>query len=147
MDARVKTQPDGRVELHAENATQIVKLAGQDVPPSLTQTEAARKIAELKEGGPINVEATIASSPNTREVTTAQNERVLVTSFYLTDDTGKIRISLWRNHAEFARELPIGTRIRIKNAYAKRGFSNLLELSSRTATIVEIVSKPEAVDA
>jgi replication factor A1 len=147
MDARVKTQPDGRVELHAENATQIIKLAGQDVPPSLTQTEAARKIAELKEGGPINVEATIASSPNTREVTTAQNERVLVTSFDLTDDTGKIRVSLWRNHAEFARELPIGTRIRIKNAYAKRGFSNLLELSSRTATIVEIVSKPEAVDA
>lgn len=147
MDARVKSQPDGRVELHAENATQIARLTGQDVPQSLTQSEATKKIAELKEGGPINIEATIASAPDVREVTTAQNEKVLVTSFDLTDDTGKIRISLWRNHAQLGRELPTGTRIRIKNVYVKRGFSNLLELSSRTATIVEVVSKPATVDA
>jgi hypothetical protein len=31
----------------------------------------------------------------------------------------------------------------VKNAYAKRGFSNLLELVSRTSTIIEVVSKLE----
>jgi len=141
MNARVKTQPDGRIELHVENATQIEKLVGQVLAtPSIVLGEAACKIADLKEeGGPFTIEATVATAPNVREVTTMQKEKVLVTSFDLTDDTGKIRMSLWRKHAELGKELSVGTRIKIKNAYAKRGFSNLLELVSRTSTIIEII--------
>jgi len=143
MNARVKTQPDGRIELHVENATQIEKLVGQALPPPTVPSEAARKIAELKEeGGPFTVEATVATAPSVREVT-VQNEKVLVASFDLADDTGKIRMSLWRKQAELGKELSVGTRIKIKNAYAKRGFSNLLELTSRTSTTIEVVSKPE----
>jgi replication factor A1 len=145
MNARVKTQLDGRIELHVENATQIEKLVGQGQAlssSSIVPSEAKCKIADLKEeGGPFTIEATVATTPNVREVTTVQKEKVLVASFDLTDDTGKIRISLWRKNAELGKELTVGTRIRIKNAYAKRGFSNLLELVSRTSTTIEIVSK------
>jgi replication factor A1 len=143
MNARVKTQSDGRLELHVENATQIEKLVGQALSPSpIVIGEVTRRIAELKEeGGPFTIEATVATAPNVREVTTAQKEKVLVASFDLTDDTGKIRVSLWRKHAELGKELLVGTRIKIKNAYAKRGFSNLLELVSRTSTTIEIISK------
>ncbi len=147
MDARVKAQPDGRIELHAENSTQIEKLADQALSQSLLG-EAASKIADIKEeGGPFNVEAAVASPPDVREVTTAQNEKVLVASFDLSDDTGKIRVSLWRKHAELAKELSAGTQIRLKNVYAKKGFSNLLELVSRTSTSIEVVSKPKVLDA
>ncbi len=147
MDARVKAQPDGRIELHAENSTQIEKLADQALSQSLLG-EAASKIADIKEeGGPFNVEAAVASPPDVREVTTAQNEKVLVASFDLSDDTGKIRVSLWRKHAELAKELSTGTQIRLKNVYAKKGFSNLLELVSRTSTSIEVVSKPKVLDA
>ena len=140
MNARVKTQSDGRIELHVDNATQIEKLVGQALAASVVSSEAARKIADLKEeGGPFTIEATVATTPNVREVTTAQKEKVLVASFDLTDDTGKIRVSLWRKHAELGKELSVGTRIKIRNAYAKRGFSNLLELVSRTSTIIEII--------
>jgi len=143
MNARVKTQPDGRIELHVENATQIEKLVGRALSPTpIVPSETTRKIADLKEeGGPFTIEATVATTPNVREITTAQKEKVLVASFDLADDTGKIRMSLWRKHAELGKELSVGTRIRIKNAYAKRGFSNLLELVSRTSTTIEIVSK------
>jgi len=143
MNARVKAQPDGQIELHVENATQIEKLVSQALPlPPIASNEATRKIADLKEeGGPFTIEATVATAPNVREVTTMQKEKVLVASFDLTDETGKIRMSLWRKHAELGKELAIGTRIKIRNAYAKRGFSNLLELVSRTSTIIEIVSK------
>jgi len=145
MNARVKTQSDGRIELHVENATQIEKLTGQALSTSIVPSEAKRRIADLKdEGGPFTIEATVATTPNVREVTTAQKEKVLVASFDLADDTGKIGISLWRKQAEFGKELSVGTRIRIKNVYAKRGFSNLLELVSRTSTTTEIISKPEA---
>jgi replication factor A1 len=149
MNARVKRQLDGRIELHVENATQIEKLFVHRLSlPPMVPSGATRKIADLKEeGGPFTVEATIATTPNVREVTTKQKEKVLVASFDLTDDTGKIRVSLWRKHAELGKELSVGTRIKIKNAYAKRGFSNLLELVSRTSTIIEIVSKPEVLGA
>jgi len=143
INARVKTQPDGRIEVHVEKATQIEKLVSSVTPPTVSLSETTNKIAELKEGGPITVEGLLASTPNVREVTTAQKETVLVAAFDLADDTGKIRVSLWRKQAELGKTLSAGTRIRLKNVYAKRGFSNLLELVSRTSTTVEIVSKPE----
>ena len=147
IDARIKTQLDGRIELHVDNSTQIRKEAGQKVP-SATMCEAIRKIADLKtEGGPFTVEATVASSPVVKEVTTSRGEKVLVASFDLTDETGSIGVSLWRQHAELARDWTVGTQIRMNNAYVKRGFSSPWELISRTATSIQVVSKPEAANA
>jgi len=146
MNARVKRQLNNKIELHVENATQIEKFAGEAVSQPTVLSETPRRIADLREeGGPFTIEATVATVPNVREVTTAQKERVLVASFDLTDDSGKMMVSLWRKHAELCKELSVGTRIKMKNVYVKRGFSNLLELVSRTSTIVEVVSKPEAV--
>lgn len=102
------------------------------------------KIAEIKEeGGPINVEGTVATTPTIREVTTTREERITVASLDLTDDTGKIRVSIWRKLVDVARAVPIGTRVRIKNAYVKKGFSDQLELTSRVSTSIEVLSKPE----
>lgn len=104
------------------------------------------KIANIHSvGGPFTIEATVASQPNTREVTTFKNEKVSVTSFDITDGISKIRVNLWRNQAEQAKVLTIGTRIKLTDIYAKRGFSNLLELVSRKATTLEIVSATEVV--
>jgi len=148
MNSRIKETPNGGLELHVERATQIEKLVGQALTSPPVSSEATRKIADLKEeGGPFNIEATVASTPNVREVTTAQKEKVLLASFDLADDTGKIMMTLWRKHAELGKELSVGTRIRVKNAYAKKGFSNLLELVSRTSTTIEVVPKPEVLDA
>lgn len=100
-------------------------------------------IADIRnEGGPFTIEAMVATTPTIREVVTSRNEKVLVASFDISDETGKIRISLWRQLAETARDLAIGARIKVSNIYARKGFSNLLELVSRTQTTVEIASKP-----
>jgi len=148
MNSRIKETPNGGLELHVENATQIEKLDGQALCTPVGPSEATRKVADLKgEGGPFNIEATVASTPNVREITTAQKERVLLASLDLADDTGKIIMTLWRKQAELGKELSVGTRIRVKNVYAKKGFSNLLELVSRTSTTIEVVSKSEAADA
>jgi len=142
-NARVKTQLDNRIELHAESSSQIEKKAGQALPP-VTVKETIRRIADLNaEGGPFNIEATVASTPIIREVTTSQGERVLLATFDLADETGKIGISLWRRHAEFARDLAIDTQIKLKNVFVKKGFSSLLELVSRSSTTVETISQPQ----
>jgi replication factor A1 len=146
IGARIKTQLDGRIEIHVESATQIRKEAGQGIP-NATAGVGIRRIADLTEGGPFTVEATIASTPVVKEVTTSRGEKVLVASFDLTDETGSIGVSLWRKHAELARSWATGTRIKMADAYVKKGFSSPLELSSRTATSIQIVPKPEAANA
>jgi replication factor A1 len=146
IGARIKTQLDGRIEIHVENTTQIKKEAGQGIP-NATVGEAIRRIADLTEGGPFTVEATIASNPTVKEVTTQRGEAVLVASLDLIDETGTIAASLWRKHAELARSWTTGTRIKMVGIYVKKGFSSPLELSSRTATSIQVVSKPESVNA
>ncbi len=102
------------------------------------------KIAEVKEeGGPITIEGTMITTPTIREVLTSQKEKVTVASFELADDTGKIRVSIWRGLVNVVRDFAIGTRIKIKNAYVKKGFSDQLELTSRISTWIEVLSKPE----
>jgi ssDNA-binding replication factor A large subunit len=76
-----------------------------------------------------------------RKVVTARDEKVTVASFELADDTGKIRVSAWRKLAEVAKDLVTGTQIEIKNAYAKKGFTDQLELTTRSFTTVEVLSK------
>ncbi|HKZ93282.1 MAG TPA: OB-fold nucleic acid binding domain-containing protein [Candidatus Bathyarchaeia archaeon] len=140
-NARVKTGLDGRVEVHVENSSQIQKTAGQAARP-IAKSETTRRIADLAEGELAIIEAAVTSAPIIKEVTTSRGENVLVASFDLADESGTIGVSLWRKHTEFARELSIGTKIKLKDVYVKKGFLNPLELASRSSTTVEIVSKP-----
>ena len=109
----------------------------EKLPP---YTEEKVKIADIKEeGGPITIEGTVTLTPTIREVATSEEEKVAVASFELADDTGKIRVSVWRKLVSTVKDVSAGTRIQIKNAYIRRGFSNQLELTSRMLTSIEIL--------
>jgi len=117
------------------------KLAeAEKLPP---YEEVTAKIAETKEGGPFTIRGTVAESPTIREVVTARGQKAIVASFELTDETGKVRVSAWRRLADFVKDLPAGTQIEIKNVYAKKGFGDQLELTTRAFTSIEVLSKPE----
>jgi len=116
------------------------KLAETEKLPPYEET--TMKISEIREeGGPVTVKGTITANPNIMEVVTAKDEKVTVASFELEDDTGKIRVSAWRKLAEAAKDLVAGTQIEIKNAYAKKGFTDQLELTTRSFTTIEVLSK------
>ena len=144
MDARVKERPDEGVELHVENRTQIQILT--EKPPHLRHLPAPysplTKIAEIKEKTEsINVEGKIETAPSIREVTTSRGEKVMVASFQLSDETGKIWVSVWRRLVDIVKTIDAGSHIKIKNAYVKKGFSNQLELTSRSSTSIEVLDK------
>jgi replication factor A1 len=133
---------DGKLELHV-GSRGAVQINPQDVMegkyPSVTRFVKNLKIAEIKEeGGPITVEGTVATTPIVREVVTSRNEEVAVASFDLSDETGKVMVSAWRRLAEVVKDLTVGTRIKMKNAYVRRSFRDRLELTSRTFTSIEI---------
>jgi replication factor A1 len=138
---------DGKLELHVglRGDVQISPSdAVEDEYSPNTQFEQKLKVAEIKvEGGPVVVEGTIATTPTIREVVTSRNEKVAVASFQLRDETGEIGVSAWRKLAEVAKDLTVGTRIKIRNAHVKKGFADRLELTSRMYTSIEKLSKSE----
>ncbi len=135
---------DGKLELHVGSRGNL-----QFSPPDATRQKyptvrrLARKVAEIKEGGPITVEGTIATAPTMREVVTSRNEKVAVASFELRDETGKILVSAWRKLARVAKDLTVGTRIKIKNVYVRKGFADQLELTSRSFTSIDVLNASE----
>lgn len=109
------------------------------LPPFKEEITAIEEVRE--EGGPLNVEGVLETSPTIREVTTTRGERIAVASFELADDTGKIRVSVWRVLVDVVKDLIPGNQIRMRNVYAKRGLADQLELTSRVLTSIEILPK------
>jgi len=125
---------NGKLELHLSERGDLQVLSPE---------EETVRIVEIKtEGGPITVEGVIATTPDRREVT-VRTEKIAVTSFDLSDETGKIRVSLWRKLANNVKDFNVGTKIRIKNVYVRKGFGDQLELTSRSATSIEVLARSE----
>lgn len=144
MNARVKELTGDLVELHVEKATQIEKVTekAEKLPPY--ESKKTMSIIDIKEeGGPFTIEATILTTPTVREVTTSRKEKIKVANVDVTDGTGRINVSLWRRLAEFVKELSPGTRILLRDVYAKKGFANQLELTTRASTKIEVLSDPK----
>jgi len=132
LNGRVREGLNGQLELHVEKSTRV----------ETSHTARNANVSDIKEeGGPIAVEGVVVTTPKTIQVTTARNEKVTVTSFDLEDDTGKIRVSVWRKLTDVAKKIGVGTRIRINNAYVKKAFADQLELTSRKYTSIDILSK------
>ena len=92
-------------------------------------------------GGPYTVEVVIETAPELREVLTYSGERVAVASAQVSDGTGQMRLTLWRDLADQLMTLPVGTRIRVHNVWAREGPFGL-ELTSGLDTFVEVVGGP-----
>lgn len=111
--------------------------------------ESFTRINELKIGdGPINIVGKVISrKPLIRRVKTSKGEEVLLASFEIEDETGRIWVSMWRELAEkIEREgLRRGATIKLKNFYVKRGFNEGLEIFSRKNSSFEIISDEQAV--
>ncbi|MGD0978171.1 MAG: OB-fold nucleic acid binding domain-containing protein [Candidatus Bathyarchaeia archaeon] len=128
VNGKVKKAAGGGLEVHVDSATYVGVQALSEFSP----------LASLKEGlGQINVVGEVATRPMVREVKTSKQEILKLATFELKDETGRMWVSAWRNHADSVKDLNVGDRIVIKNAYVKKGFGDQLELSIRNATSID----------
>lgn len=131
VNGRVKKALAKGLEVHVDDATHVGPLA---------QFEEFLSIADLREEQrQVNVEGEVATKPVVRDVKTAKGELLKVASFELRDKTGRVWVSMWRNHVDAAANLKIGDKITIRNGAVKRGFGDQLEISSRSTTSIDIV--------
>jgi len=83
----------------------------------------------------------IETAPELREVITSSGEQVAVASAQVSDGTGEVRLTLWRDLADQLITLPVGAKVRIHNVWAREGPFGL-ELTSGVDTFLEVVEGP-----
>jgi len=128
VNARVKKAISEGSEIHVDAETYVEMLAPE---------QEFLKIADLREGSnSVNVEGEVVTKPMLRDVKTSRGELVRLATFELKDETGRRWVSAWRMHADSVKDLKVGDKIVIKNAYAKKGFGDQLEISTRNTTSI-----------
>jgi replication factor A1 len=134
VNAKVKKAGGEELEVHVGGATYVSAEAFSEFS----------QLASLREGlDRVNVMGEVVSRPMVRDVRTSRQEVLKLATFELKDETGRMWVSAWRNHADYVKDLKVGDRIVIENAYVKRGFGDQLELSTRNATsIVKEAERP-----
>ena len=129
VNVRVKEAPNGGVEVHVDSNTYVNV---QTAELQLT------KIASLSENQTVNVEGVVATVPQNKDVTTGKGEKVKLTVFDLKDDSGIVQVSAWRQHADALNALKIGDKLLLEKAFARKGFGDKIELSTRSGTVPSI---------
>ncbi len=132
INARVKEAQNGGFEVHVDSNTYINV---QTAELQLTQ------IDKLSENQTVNVQGIVASAPQSKEVTTSKGESVKLTVFTLKDNSGAVQVTAWRQHSEDLKALKEGDELLLENVFAKKGYGDKIELSTRSGTLISIKSK------
>ncbi len=90
-NAKVKETQNGSLEVHVD-FTSFVNVQSADMQFA--------KIASLTENLNANVEGVVSAILEIKEVTTAKGETVKLMVFELKDESGVVKVSAWRQHAE-----------------------------------------------
>ncbi len=125
INGKVKEMESSGFEVHVDS-TSFVQI--QPVALQLT------KLGNLKEGDVVNVEGDVSNVDPIKEVTTGKGEQIKLLTFELKDETGSVRVSVWRNQAEQLSNLKLSDEVTIENAFVKKGYGNKVELSTRSGT-------------
>lgn len=133
VNGKVRKSMHGDSEIHVDTGTYVEMLSA---------TDEFVRIGDLKEGlAQFNIEGEVVTKPLVRDVKTVKGELVKLAVFELEDGSGRAWVSAWRKHAEKVRMLSLGDRVALKNAYARKGFSDELEVSTSDRTSIVVVPK------
>jgi replication factor A1 len=129
VNVKAKKAMDEGLELHVDAMAYVGKAS---------QSPEFQKIADLKQGTTdVNIAGEIITRPFVRDVKTSKQELLKLATFELKDDTGRIRVSAWRIHAESTKDLIVGDKIIVRRAHVRKGFNDELELSTGRETSID----------
>lgn len=98
-------------------------------------------IADIVINSTYSVRGYVSGLDVIREFQRQDGTKSKVSSIYVSDDTGRVKVVLWGEHAELVNELDIGSEICIIDAYAKTGLNEEVELSTGTRTSIDILKR------
>ncbi|OPY21010.1 MAG: Replication factor A [Methanomethylovorans sp. PtaU1.Bin093] len=95
-------------------------------------------ISDIVPGESYSIQGSVSGLGEIREFNRDDGTVNMVSNIYVSDDTGRIRVALWADHALLVDELDIATPVQIIDAYAKSGFNEDVELSAGNRTRIII---------
>ena len=96
-------------------------------------------INDILPGKSYSVQGRVVEIGDLREFDRDDGTQSMVSNIELEDDTGKIRVSLWGEHAEIVNNVQIGMTVRISDAFSKFGMNEEIELSAGNRTRIAIL--------
>lgn len=96
-------------------------------------------IGDIGLEGSHNIIGDVTGIDTIREFIRKNGKQGKVANIHVTDDTGRIRVALWDEHAEFIEKLDIGTQVKITDAYVKPGWNNEVELNLGSRGKIELI--------
>ena len=125
-----------QVEIQLGSGGSIIKSnAAVDYSEPLTP------IADIGINASYSVSGHVSGLDEIREFERPDGTKNKVSNIYISDNTGRIKVALWGEHAELVNELDIGSEIRIIDAFAKTGRNEEVELSAGARTGIQILRK------
>lgn len=104
-------------------------------------SETLTPIADIGINSSYSVAGHVSGIDEIREFERPDGTKNKVSNIYISDETGRIKVALWGEHADLIKELDIGSEIRITDAYAKSGRNEEVELSAGARTGIQILRK------
>jgi replication factor A1 len=98
--------------------------------------EPVTKIGEVEPDKAYNVKGIVTGIDGVREFTTKDGKLGRLCGIYLSDETGRLRVVFWGEHANFAEALSVGDKILVTDAQAKINFRQEIELSANWRSAV-----------
>jgi replication factor A1 len=96
-------------------------------------------VNDILPGKSYSVQGRIIEIGDLREFDRDDGTQSMVSNIELEDDTGKIRVSLWGEHAEIVNNVQIGMTVRVSDAFSKFGMNEEIELSAGNRTRIVIL--------
>ncbi len=126
------------------NSTELQLGSGGGIAKSsavVTYKESLTPIADIGINSSYSVAGHVSGIDEIREFDRPDGTKSRVSNIYISDDTGRIKVALWAEHAELVNEIEIGSEICIVDAYAKSGRNEEVELSAGSRTSIQIIRK------
>ncbi|MCD1295433.1 single-stranded DNA-binding protein [Methanocella sp. CWC-04] len=122
---------DGSVEIQVGNRGMIRM---SEIP--VRYEEKVTKIGEIEPDKFYNIKGIVTGIDGVREFTTRDGKPGRLCSVHISDDSGRIRVVFWGEHANFAEALSIGDEILVTDVQSRVGFRDEMELSANWRSTV-----------
>ncbi|MEZ5334285.1 MAG: OB-fold nucleic acid binding domain-containing protein [Methanolobus sp.] len=122
-----------QVELQVGNRSVIKKIDDEVI-----FKEDFTPISDIVPGESYSISGQVSGLGEIREFNRDDGTVNMVSNIYVSDDSGRIRIALWGDHALLVDQLDIDMTVEIIDAFSKSGFNDEIELSAGNRTKIMV---------
>lgn len=126
------------------NSTELQLGSGGGIAKSsadVNYNEPLTPISDIGINTSYSVAGHVSGIDDIREFDRPDGTKSKVSNIYISDNTGRIKVALWAEHADLINEIEIGSEIRIVDAFAKSGRNEEVELSAGARTSIQVIKK------